>query len=589
MSFLSDRRGNFGVVAALLMVPLLLAGGLAIDYGMMTRNRSMLQDSLDAGLLAAGKLKQPIGQQRKLVKDNLEAQVAHLEMTGLEVEVNASANGRGLIGSATANYKPMLFIFPKSILRPIAVQAEVEAGSDSFLDAALVLDNTGSLGSDGLQAVRNAAQNFRAAIFDAVDNPQQVQMAVVPFAGAVNVGRNFPRNMLDVYGDATWHANWLENKWIARIGQPCPPIDWGPPTDPGTGSVESWLRSVPSGVQYAFDELLGIKRAHAGEAQDHGLPAGYTTTVFQNCNFLVSPTKVSNLALFDRMSNVDWGGCVEARADGFDTTDNGATSGNAASLFVPYFWPDEPDQFEGWVPKYVNNYMPDIGLAPPWNPATWATMEFWGRSQTITKYTDLSIALNGSQYVNGPNRGCPQPLLPLTSSETSVTTSLNAMTLAAGGGTIVSEGVGWGWRVLSSTAPFTEASNATKARRVMVVMTDGENQVSRNPQTGQSTADSPMQSDYSAYGYLRLGRLSTTFAGMEAELDARTLTTCRNAKEDGIEIYTVLFRSDSTRAINILKACASSQDKFFLAKDAKDLNATFSDIAASIDRYRLVK
>lgn len=589
MSFITDRRGNFGIMTAIMMVPLLLVAGAATDYGMMSRNRSMLQDALDSGLLAAGKSKQPIGEQRKVAKGYVEAHAARLQMSGLKVEINPSASGKGLIGTATADYEPMLFRFPQVIMRPISVHSEVQAGADVSLDAALVLDNTGSLGDTGLQAVRTAARNFTASIFNAVDDPSRVKIGVVPFAAAVNVGRSFPRGMMDINGEAPWNGMWFENRWIARIGPPCPDIDWDEPTDPGPGTVESWLRSVAPTVQYAFDELLGVKEARAGEAQDHGMPGDYTTTIFQNCKFLVSPPRINNFDQFDGIANVPWAGCVEARADDFDTTDRLATSGNPDSLFVPYFWPDEPDQYENWVPEYVNNYMPDIGPSQPWSPADWATMEYWGRAQTITKYDGRSAALTGNASESGPNRGCPQPLLPLTKDQTSITNSINAMSLAGGGGTIVSEGVAWGWRVLSPAAPFTQASTGDNVKRVMIVMTDGENQISRNPQVGEAYRNSPMQSDYTAYGYLRSARLGTTFADMESGLDERTLDICSNAKSDNIDIYTVLFRSDSSRAKSVLSACATSPDKFYLAEDAEDLNKTFAAIAASIGRYRLVK
>jgi hypothetical protein len=49
----------------------------------------------------------------------------------------------------------------------------------------------------------------------------------------------------------------------------------------------------------------------------------------------------------------------------------------------------------------------------------------------------------------------------------------------SGGGTNQAEGLAWGWRVLSPSAPFTEGrpynDPSDPVRKVIVLMTDGEN------------------------------------------------------------------------------------------------------------------
>lgn len=59
---------------------------------------------------------------------------------------------------------------------------------------------------------------------------------------------------------------------------------------------------------------------------------------------------VNRFALFDKLSNVSWAGCVEARKQPYDTTDEPPVGGD--TLFVPQFAPDEP-------PGYANNYLND--------------------------------------------------------------------------------------------------------------------------------------------------------------------------------------------------------------------------------------
>jgi Flp pilus assembly protein TadG len=600
--FIRDERGNFATMLALVAVPVLIAVGGAADLAMAYRNNAVMQNALDSALLAAGRLDGTIAEKRQVAAAYFNPQVAHLNILNTVLTVNPTIDGIGLTGSVTAEYNTALLgVFGRDRIS-LGVGSEVRAGSGQTLDIALVLDNTSSLGADGLEAVREASQNFRDQIFAVSQNSPRVQMAVIPFAGAVNVGRDFPDRYLDVNGDAPWHGRSFEYRAIARIDPSCTPVWDDGPADPGDGTVESflfvplWLRDLPQETARVFAEVVGVKPAHAGPAQDHGMSEGYGTTSGGGCSYLINPPKINHFALFDSLPNVNWGGCVEARADEFDTTDELPRTSDPRSLFVPYFWPDEPDSYANWVPAFTNNYMADHQSDLPWNPDSWAETEYWGRLFAITKYAETSAVLNGaSQYIAGPNRGCPQPLQELTSNGDSVDSALDTMSLADGGGTVISEGVAWGWRVLSPTEPFTEASSEPSAKRIMVVMSDGENQISRNPRNPSPTGDdhrgSPTVSDYNAYGYLRWHRFGgePTFADVEAELDERTLEICTNAKAEGIEIHTVLFRSNAQRAIDVLRQCATDADHFHLAADSAKLSETFQGIAAAIGSYRLTR
>jgi len=85
------------------------------------------------------------------------------------------------------------------------------------------------------------------------------------------------------------------------------------------------------------------------------------------CDWLANPYTISHYDLFPRTLNpsgqsVAWKGCVEARPSkaeqtwlngnwggsykattDYDVTDTAPSSSDNLSLFVPYFWPDEPD------------------------------------------------------------------------------------------------------------------------------------------------------------------------------------------------------------------------------------------------------
>ncbi|MCX7324932.1 MAG: hypothetical protein NTZ14_10975 [Hyphomicrobiales bacterium] len=69
-------------------------------------------------------------------------------------------------------------------------------------------------------------------------------------------------------------------------------------------------------------------------------------------------------------------------------------------------------------------------------------------------------------------------------------------------GTISFEGIMWGWRKLSPRARFADgaAYGTDGNKKILVIMTDGENQIGGNNLNG------PVMSHCSAYGYMRWGR-----------------------------------------------------------------------------------
>ncbi len=149
---------------------------------------------------------------------------------------------------------------------------------------------------------------------------------------------------------------------------------------------------------------------------------------------------------------------------------------------------------------------------------------------------------------------------------------------------------------------FTEASDYGTAQttKVIVLMTDGVN-------TWSSDGDiSPGRSQYSVYGYFTnadgtttTNRLPSGYGNLSTSTDARnamdqlTRETCTNAKAKGIVIYSVAFSTpgDAIDASGqqLIKDCASSADKYFLASDASSLNASFEAIAKGIGEMRITR
>ena len=364
------------------------------------------------------------------------------------------------------------------------------------------------------------------------------------------------------------------------------------------------------------------------------LPTGFTVTIDgkgtsngnAGCDWLQNPGKVNYFDLFARIPALTtsganftgWKGCVEARPAPYDVTDDAPGTdpsgiGVANSLYVPYFAADEPDKFDTWVPAYHNNWLADgyldltsaatvanTVLADPTGTRTARTdnnrWDFkwnnWSRARSILKYNgNLKANIQdyydgtGNHITTGPNANCPDEIQPLTSNQAAVTNKINGLTHWAGGGTIVSEGVAWALRTLSPNTPYAlgQPYSATGAQKVIVLMTDGTNLLGTN-----NDDLGPLVSDYSAYGYLKDGRMGTTFAASTTFLNGRMTAACNFAKaKPGVSIYTVLFRETDPTITSLLASCASAPDKAFTASDGASLAQAFAKIGSSISKLHL--
>jgi hypothetical protein len=424
--------------------------------------------------------------------------------------------------------------------------------------------------------------------------------------------------MMDTNADSKYHASILENEGVASIdgcnnnpggtgggtGQPpLPPEPPKPPKPPnkprGTDKTENNY-SLKRHFASISSELFGIKSAQADVTPDTRAPlingvmyspgAPYAPpglSVFrpngfpmpQPCN-MNNPAKISHFDLFNRISGVRWRGCVEARPEPYDVTDAEPTNSDANSLFVPYFWPDESGN-AGSTTEF-NSYLPDRGSLP----VGWE-LESDGSFYNIFKYdsvTTPSITEIGP-LTRGPNAACPDELVRLTSNKSKLLAKIDSLSHWIGGGTIVSEGLMWGWRTLSPKAPFADGSQIKTTKKFIILMSDGANTIEESSMLGGETV-----SDYSAYGYIKKGRFgSELFADVEEYLDKRQELACKNAKAAGIQVYSILFREVSEFAIKGMRDCASSPKQFRMAKNGSELRQVFQEIAAEIMRLRLTR
>jgi len=349
-----------------------------------------------------------------------------------------------------------------------------------------------------------------------------------------------------------------------------------------------------------------------------------------------------------------WKGCVQARQTlttldpdptvldpgAFDISVEGPATGGR---WRPYLYPH-------WYDNQYNQ-LPFADDMDPTDPGQNAGSNIDGVSDAfayrqgkgpygeIWPLPDTNPSL-GNRYT-GPNIGCPARVLPLSNEYSVIRSYLQDNTIAwSRGGTIASQGLVWGWRMLHPEAPFENdvPYNDPGTFKAMILMTDGENQIWQLPldqyafldsrenvdpiflqdidgdgnvsedENGNGiidpnegdTGDMP-ESDYTAYGRLDDARLGTTNVNTaKARINQRMLKICNAMKAGGIlgrdrvTVYTVIFGNVATSGSQsaqdlreLYRNCASRPSNAFLATSGFDLREAFETIGNDLSNLRI--
>jgi Flp pilus assembly protein TadG len=553
--FLNDIGGNYALTTAMLL-PVLVGGvGLAVDYSTLTSAHSKLQEAADAAVLAAAKAPKTNAQRRQVFEQVLQADAgAGMKVSKMDLVVEDGDTSTDLTGTATAEVN--LFFLHQVGKRSVSVLAST---SQSVGDIAisLVLDNTGSMGKGGIDALKKASHALVDAVEKNAGPRTNVHMAVVPFVTAVNVkGEGFDERWIDKDGKALYNG-WTfldDNLRKRRI---------------------AGERLVKLPHTYA-DAING--KPQACKNQGNGAPALEKRERCQERE--QAKTYPHGMKLFE-LSGTTWKGCVEARPGPYNLDLTAPSASKPDTLFVPYFAPDEPGAASAVggndASVYNNNWLNDMVTGPE---------DQLQRSTLKYVNPEVNLTQENQSTTRGPNRSCPTPITPTTTDLRKVRKGIDAMQFWNGSGTNIAEGLAWGWRVLTPNAPYpVPATMKSKdISKYIVLMTDG-----RNVSFGASGKAN--KSDYGSYGFLTSGRIdgASDQGKAEVKLNEWTLKLCADVKKQDIEIFTVVYNETATSVHNMFKECASKPGNFHMAHDTAGLEAAFAKIGSSLFVLRLTQ
>lgn len=532
---LKDTSGNFGLAFAILCVPVMLAGGLAVDYVGLSVEKSQLQNASDAAALAVareGNLTEK--QALEIARQTI---AANYGFTAAQVSV-ALKDGVATVDASID--MPLIFGgFMGKKFMPVNVASEATFAFTKY-EIALVLDTTGSMAGGKLVSLQEAVIGLVDGMEALGLQKDQIKFALVPYAGFVNVGPEYGPNINGLGLIVKPGADWLDQDAKAPVPQSDLPSQFS------RFAMYKHLRAQwPGCVETRIPE---DKALH--DVDD-------TVPDITNAKSLFTPFFASD------EPDVAWKYPNSYLPDeGQPIKGKNATETDKENQLVRY----------GMTGKYSKpNNMIDTVLQ---------TL-LWKKPKIDNSPSSFYSNKNDPK---GPGFGCEvEPLVPLTAKFSDITKTVKK--LEANGSTNMLEGVMWGWRVLSSREPFADGANESDSsvEKIMIFLTDGKNSF--------GNLNNDLGSGYTSMGYLVDGRLDNLTAASSGQtataLDKKTLSACTNAKRDGIEIYTIRLEEPDLATGNLLSECASTKAHFFDAPSRQQLAPIFDAIKKGVVKLRL--
>ncbi|OJW51445.1 MAG: hypothetical protein BGO67_06785 [Alphaproteobacteria bacterium 41-28] len=553
-------RKDAGVVAiiyALALIPVFGMLGLSIDVGRDYYVHAVITGASDAAAIAAAKAGGTTANMTQQGTAIFNANIPKnfiATVSGPTFTFSSNNQVVTVTATGTINTTIMQFLGKPTIAATANSQAQVQVQG---AEVVLALDNTGSMFGAPMQGEIAAAQSLVNILYGGngtsggTDTVTGLYVGIVPYTTTVNI------NMAGFTP-----TNWLTTAGKAQVANTnlYPNV----PAVAGKSVGGQWMGCIEARTPNSFPQFGYTSYPNGTDATDA------TPTAFPFGPYLYPSTLIHGYTYGQPLNR-------------------GTTSSSTVSLGTPPWGITKNplgDNDWGSTPTYPNHVL--AGTTP---------QLFFGDNYNWNGTSD------GNNGV-GPNLGCPVPMLPLTASQTTVQNTISSMMATFRGGTMINIGLDAAWWMVSpnwtglwpSPTPSTEPQPYGQTLKVIVLMTDGQNQwydwPTGEPGAPATAAPISADADYTGYGRLGEGRTGTTnFAQTTTNLNTSMANMCTTLKNNGITIYTILFNHNGSAggAANqaLFQNCASDPTKYFLSVTNADLLAAFQNIGQSISTLRL--
>ncbi|MFO1070225.1 MAG: pilus assembly protein TadG-related protein [Geminicoccaceae bacterium] len=185
-----DRRGVVAAVTAMLVVPLVIGIGLAVDASRMFLVRARLAQAVDAAALAAGQavdVDEVIADARRIFDVNYPPDYMGAAVDNLDVRFDEESGEVEIVARTAV---PTLVM---SLAQIDSLDVEARAlvvREQTGLELALVLDTTGSMCQPCTKrdALKRAAKDLVDIVYGPNDTGEDLYVGIVPFSARVKIG-----------------------------------------------------------------------------------------------------------------------------------------------------------------------------------------------------------------------------------------------------------------------------------------------------------------------------------------------------------------------------------------------------------------
>ncbi|MHC1789946.1 pilus assembly protein TadG-related protein [Solidesulfovibrio sp.] len=236
-------------------------------------------------------------------------------------------------------------------------------------------------------------------------------------------------------------------------------------------------------------------------------------------------------------------------------------------------------------------------------------------SRTTTK-SNIFYGYTLSGVSTSTDKTCAgmSPIRALSSDKDDILDNISALNAGAvTSGTLISEGIKWGRKVLSPEAPYVEGSTDKKIRKIMIVLTDGDTEDGRcggSYASASKTVNTYWTNAYFGQGltpdtsgapYATLGTAALTLAQIPDCKDSGLLnqyvlneaTLAKNDLNYPVEIFSIRFGSSDSTDKSLMKQIASSKagtdDHFYDAPSESDIKDMFKKIGQQLGQRLMTK